>query len=469
MIHIILKITGEGGHMQEILFTKAFYLQQAELEQLRMAMRFAEQAHAGQYRISGEPYIIHPFAVTEILLDYQADITTLIAALLHDVVEDTHYTTEDITQQFGTKIAMIVEGLTKVDKKDVTGQDEYKAINLKKLLLAAQMDIRVAIIKVVDRLHNMRTLQVKTAQKQVPYASETLKIFSPLCKKLKLSYIRRELEELSFFYLKPSKYDKTKHCLKQYEQLLERLSQTLQISLASTIPFTISYEMKPMYSAYSKIKDNEEFAAIAKMIITTSNALDCYQLFGDIHQMYQPISHRFEDHMTNRTFNHYLKTTIMLDHLQLDIIIETTENRLRREQGVFYFLTDATREHQAHQLMDTFILTNHQLTQNAIEFYDFITFELLQETITAFTPTLDTVYLPQDATIIDFAFTLNPALAKRMFGAKINGVEKPLTTKVAHLDIVELLVANQENQNLNEWLNFANSSKAQFAINQELA
>ncbi|MCT6923278.1 HD domain-containing protein [Metasolibacillus sp.] len=195
--------------MQEILFTKAFYLQQAELEQLRMAMRFAEQAHAGQYRISGEPYIIHPFAVTEILLDYQADITTLIAALLHDVVEDTHYTTEDITQQFGTKIAMIVEGLTKVDKKDVTGQDEYKAINLKKLLLAAQMDIRVAIIKVVDRLHNMRTLQVKTAQKQVPYASETLKIFSPLCKKLKLSYIRRELEELSFFYLKPSKYDKT--------------------------------------------------------------------------------------------------------------------------------------------------------------------------------------------------------------------------------------------------------------------
>lgn len=277
---MILKINGEGGHMQEILFTKASYLQQAELEQLQQAMEFAEQAHAGQYRISGEPYIIHPFAVTEILLDYQADITTLIAALLHDVVEDTHYTTEDITQRFGTKIAMIVEGLTKIDKKDVTGQDEYKAINLKKLLLAAQMDIRVAIIKVVDRLHNMRTLQVKTAQKQVPYASETLKIFSPLCKKLKLSYIQRELEELSFFYLKPSKYDKTKHCLKQYEQLLERLSQTLQISLASTIPFTISYEMEPMYSAYSKIKDNEEFAAIAKMIITTSNTLDCYQLLA---------------------------------------------------------------------------------------------------------------------------------------------------------------------------------------------
>lgn len=179
---MILKINGKGGHMQEILFTKASYLQQSELEQLQQAMEFAEQAHAGQYRISGEPYIIHPFAVTEILLDYQADITTLIAALLHDVVEDTHYTTEDITQRFGTKIAMIVEGLTKVDKKDVTGQDEYEAINLKKLLLAAQMDIRVAIIKVVDRLHNMRTLQVKTAQKQVPYASETLKIFSPLVK-----------------------------------------------------------------------------------------------------------------------------------------------------------------------------------------------------------------------------------------------------------------------------------------------
>ncbi len=157
--------------MKNVLMEKASYLHKSELEQFNKAIYVAEKAHEGQFRVSGEPYIIHPFAVTEILLDCKADIITLVAALLHDVVEDTPYTIEDIRSTFGEKVATIVEGLTKVDKKQIPSKEEYEAINLKKLLLATQTDIRVAIIKVIDRLHNMRTLQVKSVKKQVPYAN----------------------------------------------------------------------------------------------------------------------------------------------------------------------------------------------------------------------------------------------------------------------------------------------------------
>ncbi|WP_042478166.1 HD domain-containing protein [Bacillus ndiopicus] len=460
--------------MKEVLLKKASYIRQAEMEELQKAMDFAEKAHAGQYRISGEPYIIHPFAVTEILLDYKADITTLIAALLHDVVEDTHHTSEEIEKLFGTKVANIVDGLTKVDKKDIAGQDEYKAVNLKKLLLATQVDVRVAIIKVVDRLHNMRTLQVKTAQKQVPYASETLKIFSPLCKKLKLFDIQHELEDLSFLYLKPSKYDRVIFTLKQYEQLLESLSQnifqTLKTSLEPNINLTVNYEMEPMYSAYSNLKDSENLEAISKFILTTSNSLNCYKILGLIHQIYQPISHQFENNMAidNDSLNKYLKTVITINHHQVAIFIETAENRLRRKKGVFYFLTNNATEQNAQHMMNTFIQTNHLLTQDVLEFYDLITSELLQDTITVFTPKLDPIHIPQGSTIIDFAFALDSTLAKCMFKAKINGMEKPLSTNVSNLDVVELLVADKENTDLDNWLNFANSSKAQLEINREL-
>ncbi|HDR8245056.1 TPA: bifunctional (p)ppGpp synthetase/guanosine-3',5'-bis(diphosphate) 3'-pyrophosphohydrolase, partial [Bacillus cereus] len=176
--------------MKKKLLEKASYLHKAELEQLLKAILVSEKAHEGQFRVSGEPYITHPFAVTEILLDCKADIITLVAALLHDVVEDTDYTIEYVRNIFGKKVADIVEGLTKIDKKQIPNKEEYEAINLKKLLLATHGDIRVAIIKVIDRLHNMRTLQVKAVKKQVPYANETLKIFAPICKRLGLFHIQ---------------------------------------------------------------------------------------------------------------------------------------------------------------------------------------------------------------------------------------------------------------------------------------
>uniref|UniRef100_UPI003F8CEC79 HD domain-containing protein n=1 Tax=Bacillus manliponensis TaxID=574376 RepID=UPI003F8CEC79 len=212
--------------MKEILLKKAAYLHENEQNQLLKAMGVAEKAHEGQFRVSGEPFIMHPFAVTEILLDSRAEATTVIAALLHDVVEDTAHTIEEIEREFGKKVAAIVDGLTKVDKKQISNKEEYEAVNVKKLLLATQIDIRVAVIKVIDRLHNMRTLHVKTIEKQVPYANETVKIFSPLCKRLGLIHIQKELEELAFLYLhNPKYYFMTSFLLNYFRKQLLHLHQ----------------------------------------------------------------------------------------------------------------------------------------------------------------------------------------------------------------------------------------------------
>ncbi|MDH2886665.1 HD domain-containing protein [Bacillus cytotoxicus] len=464
--------------MKKELLKKISYLHKSELEQLHKAIYVSENAHEGQFRVSGEPYITHPFAVTEILLDCKADIITLVAALLHDVVEDTDYTIEDIRSTFGEKVADIVEGLTKVDKKQIPSKEEYEAINFKKLLLATQADIRVAIIKVIDRLHNMRTLQVKSVKKQVPYANETLKIFSPICKRLGLLNIQHELEDLSFFHLNHSKYEGMKILLQNYVRLLEDMSQTIIQDINSflepSLMFQVSYEVNPIYTAYSRLQDIQDIAAISKIIITTSNNLNCYKMLGIIHQLYKPIPHQFEDNIAieNDVLNKYLKTKVEVNNHEVVICIQTKINQEIRDKGVFYILTksitDTEMQDIIYKLMDQFIVTNDLVTQDALEFYDLVSFELFQETIVVFTPKLDPIHLPQGATVIDFAFALNPEIAKHMSGAKINGVKKPITTNVSHLDIVELRVTDNKCNVRHDWLNFANSSKALLEINKEL-
>ncbi|WHY26701.1 HD domain-containing protein [Bacillus wiedmannii] len=464
--------------MKKALLEKASYLHKAELEQLHKAILVSEKAHEGQFRVSGEPYITHPFAVTEILLDCKADIITLVAALLHDVVEDTDYTIEYIRDIFGEKVADIVEGLTKIDKKQIPNKEEYEAINLKKLLLATQGDIRVAIIKVIDRLHNMRTLQVKAVKKQIPYANETLKIFAPICKRLGLLNIQHELEDLGFFYLNHSKYKGMKILLQNYVKSLEDLSQNIMQDintfLNTSLIFEVDYEVSPIYTAYSRLQDIQDITAVSKIIITASNNLDCYTILGIIHQLYKPIPYQFEDNIAieSDVLNQYLKTKVMIDNHEIVICIETKINQEIRHKGVFHILTksitDKDMQNIIHKLMDHFIKTNDLVTQDAIEFYDLISFELFQDNIVAFTPKLDSMNLPQGATVIDFAFALNPEIAKYMSGAKVNGINKPITTNVSHLDIIELLVTENISNVRQDWLSFANSSKAQIEIYKEL-
>ncbi|WP_242252665.1 HD domain-containing protein [Bacillus cereus group sp. BfR-BA-01379] len=464
--------------MKKALLEKASYLHKEEVEQLNKAILVSEKAHEGQFRVSGDPYITHPFTVTEILLDCKADSITLVAALLHDVVEDTDYTIDYIRDIFGKKVADIVEGLTKIDKKQIPNKEEYEAINLKKLLLATQGDIRVAIIKVIDRLHNMRTLQVKAVKKQVSYANETLKIFAPICKRLGLLHIQNELEDLGFYYLNPSKYKGMKILLQNYVKLLEGLSQNIMQDINNflnpSLIFEVNYEVSSIYTAYSRLQDIQDITAVSKIIITASNNLDCYKILGVIHQLYQPIPYQFEDNIAieSDVLNRYLKTKVVINNHEIVICIETKINQEIRDKGVFHVLTksitDKEMQNIIHKLMDHFIKTNDLVTQDAIEFYDLVSYELFQDNIVAFTPKLDSVNLPQGATVIDFAFALNPEIAKYMSGAKVNGINKSIITNVSHLDIVELLVTENISNVRQGWLSFANSSKAQIEIYKEL-
>ncbi|GAB6465539.1 GTP pyrophosphokinase [Bacillus cereus] len=244
--------------MSEVLLQKENYLQSNELKLLKKAIQFAERAHDGQYRQTGEPYIIHPFAIAEILINYKADITTLIAALLHDVVEDTEHSLEEIESHFGTTIRYIVNGLTKRKKQQNQNKIIYEAINFKKLLLSSQHDIRVGIIKVIDRLHNIKTLNVKKPAKQVAYANETLTLFAPLAKRLGLYTIQYELENLAFQYLHKERYNKVLEFLTGYVPHLQKNITDLRRGIHSfydtNLSFEISYEFPPIYTAYSQLQ-----------------------------------------------------------------------------------------------------------------------------------------------------------------------------------------------------------------------
>lgn len=464
--------------MKEILLEKAAYLHKDEQNQFRKAIHIAEKAHEGQFRVSGEPFITHPFAVTEILLDCRSDATTVIAALLHDVVEDTAHTIEDIESELGKKVAAIVDGLTKIDKKQIPNKEEYEAVNVKKLLLATQTDIRVAVIKVIDRLHNMRTLHVKAIEKQVPYANETVKIFSPLCKRLGLIHIQKELEELAFLYLHNPKYYLMQQLIKNYTEQLEDVTEAILKDISNmkehTSAFEVDYEMSPIYTAYSSLQEIQHMTEVANIYITTTSELDCYKMLGIIHQLYEPISHQFIDYIATEhdVFHRYLQTKLRINDHEIIVRIQTKIDREMRKKGVFSFLEQGVTDDEMKELVSHVIgqsiTANEVITEDARQFYDFVSFELFQETIVTFTPKLKCIRLPKGATVIDFAYAFDPAIAAYMLGVKVNGVKKSITEAVSHLDIIEILVIHDKRQVCEDWLNFVMTAKARMEIERGL-
>ncbi|PFL58952.1 HD domain-containing protein, partial [Bacillus anthracis] len=334
--------------MSEVLLQKANYLQSNELKLLKKAIQFAEQAHDGQYRQTGEPYIIHPFAIAEILLNYKADITTVIAALLHDVVEDTEHSLDEIESYFGTTIRYIVNGLTKGKKQQDQKKTLYEAINFKKLLLASQQDIRAGIIKVIDRLHNIKTLNVKKTAKQVAYANETLTLFAPLAKRLGLYTIQYELENLAFQYLHKERYSKVLKLLTGYVPHLQKNITDLRKGIHSfydtNLSFEISYEFPPIYTAYSQLQEVQNVSGVSQICITTTSVLDCYKILGMIHQLYKPTINYFEDNIAleNNHFNSNLKTKINMNDTEQTIDIQTKFAKTLKNNGIFSLLNNGT-------------------------------------------------------------------------------------------------------------------------------
>ncbi|WP_242266773.1 HD domain-containing protein [Bacillus cereus group sp. BfR-BA-01518] len=462
--------------MREVLLQKANYLQSNELKLLEKAIQFAERAHDGQYRQTGEPYIIHPFAIAEILINYKADITTLIAALLHDVVEDTEHSIEEIESHFGTTIRYIVNGLTKRKKQQNQNKIIYEAINFKKLLLSSQHDIRVGIIKVIDRLHNIKTLNVKKPAKQVAYANETLTLFAPLAKRLGLYTIQYELENLAFQYLHKERYNKVLEFLTGYVPHLQKNITDLRRGIHSfydtNLSFEISYGFPPIYTAYSQLQEVQNVSGISQICITTTSVLDCYKILGILHQLYKPAINYFEDNIAleNSPFNSNLKTKIKMNDTEQTIIIQTKFAKRLKNNGIFSLLNNETVDIQSisYKIMNDTILNNNLLTTDPIAFHNLVSYELFENTITAYTSDLQPIYLPDGATIIDFTFSAFPKIAHNMKNAKVNGIPVPLKTKVSYFDVIEIYFGLKQNLVL-EWLNYANTAKAQLIIQQKLS
>ncbi|MGG0761542.1 HD domain-containing protein [Bacillus paramycoides] len=462
--------------MNEVLLQKANYLQPEELRLMKKAIQFAKQAHDGQYRQTGAPYIIHPFAITEILLHYKADATTLIAALLHDVVEDTDHSLEEVESHFGTTIRYIVDGLTKVNKQQNPEKALYEATNFKKLLLASQQDIRVSIIKVIDRLHNIKTLGIKKPAKQVAYANETLTFFAPLAKRLGLYDIQHELENLAFKHLHKERYENMRSFLngyvKQIQQNIVELNRGINNFYDTNLSFELHYNFTPIYSAYSQLQEAQDISKVSQIYITTSSVLDCYTILGMIHQLYKPNIKSFEDNIAleNNHFNSNLKTKITINDVEQVIIIQTRLAKRINNSGVFYLLNNFDNDIKkiSYSILDDTIFNNHLLTKDPFIFHDLVSYELFENTITTYTTNLRPIYLPKGSTIIDFTFAAFPDKAHYMYSTKLNGNPVSINTELSHLDVVESYFNTKQNVSI-DWLNYVHTAKAQLMIEQKLS
>ncbi|MHC0039493.1 HD domain-containing protein [Pseudoneobacillus sp. C159] len=455
-----------------ILETTQDYLTQTEIKHLEEAIDFSISAHEGQLRASGEPYVTHPLTVCKILAENRADMITLMVGLLHDVVEDTKITLNQISENFGEEVAFIVNGLTKMEKNPSIFKEEYEAINFEKLLTASEQDIRVAIVKIADRLHNMQTLAVKKVEKRVPYSNETLIFFAPLCERLGLFSVQQEIEELGFHYLHPKAYSRVKRKMENYFPIFHKIHNEFKIRLENTtpIPFKVDWQQQPIYKVYSLLQEGHPFSDIFSIKVVVKKTMDCYTMLGVIHQLFQVKENSFEDNIAieKNIFSKYLKTVVEMDGIEVNIHIQSKELEARSVEGIFHFIKSsairAPLNEVSNKVLKDAIQAAKMLADNPIEFYDLISYELFQKEMTIYTPKMDVINLPEGSTAVDFAFALKPSIAKKMSHVKVNGAKVPIHTELKDLDIVEIISDGEETVN-HIWLNYAKTAKALTEMN----
>jgi len=473
---------------------------QASLAIVEKAYHFAEVAHRNQLRNSGEDYILHPLEVAQILAELEMDEATIAASLLHDVVEDTLYTIEDIEKEFGSEIALLVDGVTKLGRIEYKSKMEQQVENLRKMFLAMAKDIRVILIKLADRLHNMRTLKYHSIEKQKEIAQETLEIFAPLANRLGIFRIKWELEDLSFRYLKPQEYyDLVERiALKRREreayiddvivQMRERLNEV-------EIYADIEGRPKHFYSIYRKMMtQNKELSEIYDLMairVVVESVNDCYGALGIIHTLWKPIPGRFKDYIAMPKPNMYqsLHTTLIGVHGEpFEIQIRTSEMHRTSEYGIAAHwkykeasnkeggskesgnkegsnkVADVNFEQKLSWLRQ--LLEWQHDSRDAGEFMESLKIDLFADTVFVFTPKGDVVELPADSCPIDFAYRVHTDVGHRCVGAKINGRIVPLETKLTNGDILEILTSKQGAGPSRDWLAFVKTSQAKNRIRQ---
>ncbi|MGN1114284.1 MAG: RelA/SpoT family protein [Oscillospiraceae bacterium] len=456
---------------------------QYDLSKIVSAYELAEKYHHEQKRESGEPYITHPLAVAYILLDLGMDTDTICAAILHDVVEDTPCTLEQLQKQFGTDVAMLVDGVTKLKKVETFTKDEQKAENIRKILLAMSKDIRVIIIKLADRLHNMRTLNFCRDEKRRVIALETMNIYAPIAHRLGINSIKDELEDLAFYYLDPYAYediDKQMAMRKEVrEEFVEKIKARISERLAKDfdpVP-AIEGRVKSNYGIYKKVyrdgKDIDQIYDRYAVRIIVNTITECYSVLGIIHDMYQPIPNRFKDYISTPKPNMYqsLHTTVIgRSGIPFEVQIRTWEMHRTAEYGIAahwkYKEGISTNSKDDKRVAWVRQIIESQRESNDVEeIVRAIKNDLAPEEVYAFTPKSDMITLPKGSTVIDFAYAIHTQVGHKMIGAKVDKKLVSFDYQIKTGEIVEIITSSDENHGPNRaWLNICKTNEAKSKI-----
>lgn len=467
------------------LTAKLDYLSAQDIEQVRLAYRFADEAHLGQLRNNGEPYITHPIAVAAQCAEWKLDAQALMAALLHDALEDCGVTKIELIERFGSPVAELVDGLTKLDKLQFNTREENQAESFRKMLLAMARDVRVILIKLADRSHNMRTLSDVPRSKWNRIASETLEIYAPIAHRLGLNQTYRELQDLSFQHLKPWRYNILKKAVTKARSRRRDLIQKVQKEVEAVfseadIPVRIAGREKTLYSIYQKMTNKHlSFAQVTDIYgfrVLVPTVIDCYTALGLLHQLYKPVPGKFKDHIAIAKLNGYqsLHTTLVgPSGINVEFQMRTEAMHVVAESGVaahwLYKVNhpdDTSSERLGTKWLQS-LLDIQDETRDAAEFWDHVKVDLFPDAVYVFTPKSQIMALPRGATVVDFAYAIHSNVGDRTMAARINGEQVPLRTELKNGDVVEVITAPVSTPNP-AWLSFVRTGRARSKIRHHL-
>ncbi len=467
------------------LTAKLDYLSAPDCEQIRLAYRFADQAHLGQLRNSGEPYITHPIAVAAQCAEWKLDAQALMAALLHDALEDCGVTKTELIQRFGSPVAELVDGLTKLDKLHFNTREESQAESFRKMLLAMARDVRVILIKLADRTHNMRTLSDVPREKWNRIASETLEIYAPIAHRLGLNQTYRELQDLSFRHLRPWRYTTLAKAVSKARgrrrDLLQKVHREVETVFAkAAMPVRIAGREKSLFSIYKKMAVKHlSFAQVTDIYgfrLVVPTITDCYTALGLLHQLYKPLPGRFKDHIAIAKVNGYqsLHTTLVgPSSISVEFQVRTESMNVVAESGVaahWLYKVNSPQDDSAERLGTKWLqslLDIQNETRDAAEFWDHVKVDLFPDAVYVFTPRSQIMALPRGATLVDFAYAIHSNVGDHTTAGRINGEVVPLRTELKNGDAVEVETSPTATPNP-AWLTFVRTGRARSKIRHHL-
>jgi GTP diphosphokinase / guanosine-3',5'-bis(diphosphate) 3'-diphosphatase len=467
------------------LMGKLDYLEPAEIERIRSAYRFADEAHLGQLRGNGEPYITHPIAVAAQCAEWKLDAQAIMAALMHDAMEDCGISKPEIIEKFGAPVAELVDGLTKLEKLEFTTREENQAESFRKMLLAMARDVRVILIKLADRSHNMRTMSDMPRPKWARISRETLDIYAPIAHRLGLNQTYRELQDLSFRYLRPWRYATLSKAVakarSRRRDLIQKVERDVLAAFAKAgMPIGLSGREKTLYSVYRKMDEKHlSFAEVTDMYgfrLVVPTVTDCYTAMGVLHQLYKPVPGKFKDHIAIGKLNGYqsLHTTVVgPSGVNVEFQMRTEAMHVVAESGVaahWLYKASAPEGAEAERLGTQWLqslLDIQNETGDAAEFWEHVKVDLFPDAVYVFTPKSKIMAMPRGATVVDFAYAVHTDVGDRTVAAKINGEQVPLRTEIKNGDVIEVITAPVSHPNP-AWLGFVRTARARSKIRHYL-